>query len=59
LRYFGNYSIWANHIAQNEIPAKTEVRKTEGKRPFGKLGVDGRIILKRILVRELGHGDMV
>jgi hypothetical protein len=38
---------------------KLRSEKLKGRDRLGNLGVDGRIILKRILVSELGYDDMV
>jgi hypothetical protein len=39
---------WAGHVARIEESSRVLVRKPEGKRPLGSIGVDRRIILKWI-----------
>jgi hypothetical protein len=43
------------HIwARGEVNVSFWWGKPEGKKPLGRLGIDGRIILKRILEKSVG-----
>ena len=49
---------WTEHVAyleEERVAYMVLLRKPVGNRPFGKLGVDWKIILKRDL-REIGSG---
>ena len=52
IRVVKSRMIWAGHVARigdSRSPYRVLVRKPERKRPLGRPGVDGRIILIRIL----------